>query len=85
MKVRFPERGRSPDAVINDLRSFKNGDCDWQHGRAPLFVFKATDQVYELGRAAFFEYFTENALGGKRAFPSVKRTCSVRLEAPPAS
>lgn len=73
MKVRFPERGRSPEAVLDNLRSFKSGDCDWQRGRAPLFVFKATDQVYELGRAAFFEYFTENALGGKRAFPSVKR------------
>jgi glutamate/tyrosine decarboxylase-like PLP-dependent enzyme len=73
MKLRFPERGRAPDSVLNELRSFKGVDCDWQHGRAPLFVFKATDQVYELGKAAFFEYFTENALGGKRAFPSVKR------------
>ncbi len=73
MNLRFPERGRSSEAVLDELKSFKTGDCDWQHGRAPLFVFKATDQVYELGKAAFFEYFTENALGGKRAFPSVKR------------
>ena len=73
MQLQFPAQGRSPEAVLAELKSFKSGDCDWQHGRAPLFVFKATDQVYELGRAAFFEYFSENALGGKRAFPSVKR------------
>ena len=73
MRLRFPERGRSTEAVLTELKGFKEGDCDWQHGRAPLFVFKATDEVYELGRAAFFEYFSENALGGKRAFPSVKR------------
>lgn len=73
MQMRFPERGRSTDAVMADLRSFKSGDCDYKGGRAPLFFFKATDEVYELGKAAFFEYFAENALGSKRAFPSVKR------------
>lgn len=73
MQLRFPERGRSAETVLGELRDLKSGDCDWQHGRAPLFVFRATDQVYELGRAAFFEYFSENALGGKRAFLSVKR------------
>jgi glutamate/tyrosine decarboxylase-like PLP-dependent enzyme len=36
-------------------------------------VFKATDAVYEIGRDAFFEYFTENALGARRAFPSVQQ------------
>jgi glutamate/tyrosine decarboxylase-like PLP-dependent enzyme len=71
--MRFPEHGRSIDAVMRDLRNFKSGDCDFQRGRAPLYFFKATDEVYEVGKAAFFEYFAENALGGKRAFPSVKR------------
>jgi len=73
MPMRFPEHGRSIDAVMRDLRNFKSGDCDFQRGRAPLYFFKATDEVYEVGKAAFFEYFAENALGGKRAFPSVKR------------
>jgi glutamate/tyrosine decarboxylase-like PLP-dependent enzyme len=36
-------------------------------------VFKATEELNDLGAAAFFEFFSENALGGKRAFPSVKR------------
>jgi glutamate/tyrosine decarboxylase-like PLP-dependent enzyme len=73
MRTPFPDRGRSRDDVLGALRGMKSGDVDWQHGRAPLYVFKATDAVYELGRDAFFEYFTENALGARRAFASVKR------------
>ena len=73
MRKRLPETGRTQDAILDEMRGMKAGDIDWQHGRAPLFVFKATDELHELGRAAFFEFFTENALGGRRAFPSVKR------------
>ncbi len=73
MRTQLPERSRSFESVIDDLRQFKSADCDWKHGRVPLYVFKATDDVYEIGKAAFFEYFTENALGARRAFASVKR------------
>jgi glutamate/tyrosine decarboxylase-like PLP-dependent enzyme len=55
------------------MRDMKGDDVDWKNGRAPLYVFKATDEAYEVGRAGFFEYFSENALGARRAFPSVKR------------
>ncbi len=73
MRVPFPSTGSKRDAVLGELRSMKAGDTDWQNGRAPLFVFRATKEAYEVGRDAFFEYFTENALGGKRAFASVRR------------
>jgi sphinganine-1-phosphate aldolase len=73
MRKSMPLRGRPHDAVLAELRSFKEADCDWQRGRVPLYVFKADEDVHEMGRAAFFEYFSENALGGRRAFPSVKR------------
>jgi sphinganine-1-phosphate aldolase len=73
MRKTLPARGRPQGAVLDELRAMKSGDSDWQGGRVPLFVFKATDELYETGRAAFMEYFTENALGGRRAFPSVKR------------
>lgn len=73
MRTTMPERGQPQTEVLKQLRELKENDCDWQHGRAPLYVFKATDEVYELGRSAFFEYFTENALGARRAFPSVKK------------
>ena len=73
MRTPLPERGRPADEVLQQMRGFKAADSDWPHGRVPLFVFKATDELYEFGRSAFFEYFSENALGGARAFPSVKR------------
>jgi len=69
----MPELGRDAAEVLAEMRSFKNKDCDWPHGRAPLFVFRVNDELCEFGRAAFFEFFSENALGGARAFPSVKR------------
>jgi sphinganine-1-phosphate aldolase len=73
MRKRLSARGRTQQAILDDMQAMKAGDADWQHGRVPLFVFKATDELYEMGRAAFMEFFSENALGGRRAFPSVKR------------
>ena len=69
----LPQIGRSSEAVLEELRAMKTGDIDWKAGKAPLFYFKASDEVSEMGRSAFFEYFYENALGGGRAFPSVKQ------------
>ena len=70
---KFPHAGRPQGEILAEIRAMKTKDADWQHGRVPLYVFKATDAVGEVGRDAFFEFFTENALGGRRAFPSVKR------------
>ena len=70
---KFPHAGRPQGEILAEIRAMKAKDADWQHGRVPLYVFKATDAVGDVGREAFFEFFTENALGGRRAFPSVKR------------
>ena len=72
-RLTLPVAGRSSADILAELRDMKGADVDWKGGRAPLYVFKATDEVYEVGRAAFMEYFSENALGARRAFPSVKR------------
>ena len=72
-RMTLPQTGRVQGELLKEMRGFKSADIDWQNGRAPLYVFKATDEAYEAGRAGFFEYFSENALGGRRAFPSVKR------------
>ena len=73
MRKTLPLEGRGHDELLDEMRAMKSGDADWQHGRVPLFVFKASDELSRVNRDAFFEFFTENALGGKRAFPSVKR------------
>jgi glutamate/tyrosine decarboxylase-like PLP-dependent enzyme len=72
-RLTLPIAGRASGDILAELRDMKGADVDWKGGRAPLYVFKATDEVYEVGRAAFMEYFSENALGARRAFPSVKR------------
>ncbi len=72
-RMTLPQAGRAQGDILAQMRGFKGGDVDWKNGRAPLYVFKATDEAYEAGRAGFFEYFSENALGARRAFPSVKR------------
>jgi sphinganine-1-phosphate aldolase len=73
MRKQMSDQGRAATEVLDEMRSSKASDCDWQHGRSPLYVFRANDDLYDFGREAFFEFFSENALGGGRAFPSVKR------------
>jgi sphinganine-1-phosphate aldolase len=72
MRMTLPPTGRSQEDVLADLRHFKSDDLDWKGGRVPLYVFGASDSLTEFGKAAFMEYFSENALGGRRAFPSVQ-------------
>ena len=71
MRMQMPETGQSKEDVLAALGAMKANDIDWKRGRASLYVFDAGDDVYEMGRSAFFEYFKENALGRNRAFPSV--------------
>jgi glutamate/tyrosine decarboxylase-like PLP-dependent enzyme len=71
--VRFEDAGRSRESVMEQLSTMHAGDIDWRAGRAPIFVFSATREVHALGQAAFNEYFSENALGARRAFPSLMR------------
>ncbi len=55
------------------MKSLSAGDIDWRRGRVPLYVFRANEEIAALGRDAFLEFFTENALGGKRAFHGLKK------------
>ena len=71
--MRFPDSGRPRAEVMAQLKGMSAGDADWKRGRVPLYVFKATEEAAEVGREAFNAYFTENALGAKRAFGSLKR------------
>lgn len=69
----FPERGLGRADIAAALDAMAAGDADWRGGRVPLYVFGATAEVAEVGRDAFMRFFTENALGGKRAFGSLRR------------
>lgn len=69
----FPRTGQPRARIEETLAAMAAGDADWRNGRVPLYVFGAGAEVAEMGRAAFNAYFTENALGGRRAFPSLRR------------
>ncbi|MGH7050847.1 MAG: aspartate aminotransferase family protein, partial [Acetobacteraceae bacterium] len=72
-RVAFPARGR-PEAEIFDLLDrMREHDADWRAGRVPLYVFGALPEIEEIGRRAYMAYFTENALGARRAFRSLGR------------
>jgi sphinganine-1-phosphate aldolase len=73
MRASLPEQGLARAAILEHLTALKRGDIAWAQGRAPLYVFKADDAVASVAREAFIEYFNENALGAKRAFPSIKQ------------
>ena len=73
MRSVLPAVGLSRDEIFARMKAFSAGDIDWRRGRVPLYVFKANDEVAALGRDAFVEFFTENGLGGKRAFHGLKK------------
>lgn len=68
----MPFEGLSREAIAAELDRRSDGDADWAAGRVPLFVFLGDQEAYEVGRDAYFRYFTENALGSQRAFSSLK-------------
>ncbi|MEM9358120.1 MAG: aminotransferase class I/II-fold pyridoxal phosphate-dependent enzyme, partial [Pseudomonadota bacterium] len=71
MRKPFPNSGQAKDDVLAQLRALKHDDANWSGGRVPLFVFKGSDDAAEISRDAFNLFFTENALGRTRAFPSL--------------
>jgi glutamate/tyrosine decarboxylase-like PLP-dependent enzyme len=70
--VRLPERGRSWDALRDEMLSFGTGDADWRSGRTAVYVFHPGDDVLEVAKQAYALYQSENALG-PAAFPSLRR------------
>ncbi|MEM1160768.1 MAG: pyridoxal-dependent decarboxylase, partial [Pseudomonadota bacterium] len=71
MRSAFPQGGMPWDDLSAEMKRMSAGDIDWRGGRAPLFVFGSDDETYEVGKRAFFEFFSENALGRTRAFHGI--------------
>ncbi|GGE50265.1 aspartate aminotransferase family protein [Primorskyibacter flagellatus] len=69
----FPETGRDWSDLRSEMQALKTGDVDWQNGRVPLYVFRSDQTTYDVGKQAFFDFFSENALGRNRAFPSIRK------------
>ena len=54
------------------LTQLKANDYAWKEGRLPVYVYGYSQALQQVSQEAFLEFFTENALGAGRAFPSVK-------------
>jgi len=67
----FPETGRTWTELQADMRRRTAEDGDWRGGRTAIFFFMADEEAYEVGKRAFMEYFSENALGSGRAYPGL--------------
>ena len=67
----FPSGGRDWEDLRGDMIARTRNDVDWRAGRTPLYVFFNDEDTYRVGRDAYFEFFSENALGSKRAFRSI--------------
>ena len=68
----FPDAGLPRADLDAALDAMAAGDADWRGGRVPLYVFGAGAEVAEVGKQAYDAFFTENALGAKRAFASLR-------------
>ena len=73
MRCSLPPIGLGREEIFTRMKGFAAGDIDWRRGRVPLYVFKASDDIATIGLDAYVEFFTENGLGGKRAFHGLKR------------
>ncbi len=73
MRSALPAVGLSRAEIFDRLEAYAADAVDWRNGRVPLYVFKADDEIAALGRDAFVRFFSENGLGGKRAFHGLKR------------
>jgi glutamate/tyrosine decarboxylase-like PLP-dependent enzyme len=68
----LPQQGLEREQITAELARRASLDSDWRHGRVPLYVFLGDQDAYEVGRDAFMQFFSENALGAGRAFPSLR-------------
>ncbi len=69
----FPQQGMPRVQIDAALDALVTGDAAWRDGRVPLYVFRGDAEAYDVGRDAFVRFFSENALGAKRAFGSVRQ------------
>ena len=70
---RLPEEGQPWPEIEATLDGYRAGDYRWREGKLPYFVWCAEPAILEIQRKAWQLYDVENALGAKRAFPSLDR------------
>lgn len=70
-RATFPAGGTAWPELKAEMAKRTAGDADWKNGRTAIFFFMANEEAYEVGKRAFMEHFSENALGAARAYPGL--------------
>ena len=70
-RAAFPPGGVAWPGLKAEMDRRTAGDADWKGGRTAIFFFMANEQAYDIGKRAFMEHFSENALGAARAYPGI--------------
>lgn len=68
----FPRTGTCWEELKARMLKLRQQDVDWRHGRSPLLVYYAGEDVLAVARDAYSLFMSENALA-PAAFPSLAR------------
>ena len=69
----LPQKGKTWPILEEELKNLKSGDYNWRRGRLPHYIWSVDDELFDVQMRAYSIYHAENALGAKRAFPSLDR------------
>ena len=70
--IRLPEKGKSRQALFDEMRQARSQDVRWQDGRVFSLVFWGGEDVHQVAEEAYDMFFSENALN-PTAFPSLRK------------
>jgi glutamate/tyrosine decarboxylase-like PLP-dependent enzyme len=70
--AKLAEQGVPWGTLQNVMHEARRGDVDWKRGRVGVYIHYAGEEVLDVAKAAYLEFFSENGLG-PRAFPSLAR------------
>lgn len=66
------KEGAPWNALQHVMDEARQNDVDWKHGRVGVYIHYAGEDVLDIAKKAYLEFFSENGLGPK-AFPSLAR------------
>lgn len=68
----FPSTSRSKENILEEMKSTRNKDVNWQAGKAFSLVYFPGKELDEILKEAYCMYFSENGLS-PTAFPSLRK------------
>ena len=70
--MELPKTGVARAELATRMKEAKTQDVDWRGGRIGVYIHYGGEDVLEVAKQAYLEFFSENGLGPK-AFPSLAR------------